>query len=78
MPGSSGGGVWTEDGKYMGMVVRGSGETFNLIVPIRRIRAWAKRVNVEFVFDPKIKAPTAEELKKTPVDDTKNFGKAKK
>ena len=34
-PGSSGGGVFLEDGRYMGMLVRGAGEGFNLVVPVR-------------------------------------------
>ena len=44
-PGSSGGGVFLSErsgdkaGQYMGMLVRGAGETFNLVVPIRRMRA---------------------------------------
>ncbi len=51
-PGSSGGGVWiTETGEYIGTLVRGAGETFNLIVPIRRIKEWAKKQGVEFIFD---------------------------
>lgn len=50
-PGSSGGGVFLKDGRYVGMIVRGAGETYNLIVPIRRIATWAKRVKIEFILD---------------------------
>ena len=75
MPGSSGGGVWTDSGDYMGMVVRGSGETFNLIVPIRRIREWTQRAGIEFILDPSLPVPSEAELKKQPVDDTKDLGK---
>lgn len=51
-PGSSGGGMWNaETGEYIGTLVRGSGETFNYYVPVRRIREWAKRHNIEFIFD---------------------------
>lgn len=50
-PGSSGGGVFTTDGRYVGMIVRGAGETFNLIVPVRRIREWADMHNASFIFD---------------------------
>lgn len=57
-PGSSGGGVFLKDGRYVGMLVRGSGETFNLMVPIRRIKDWAKKVGVEFAIDPSVPAPT--------------------
>ena len=46
-PGSSGGGVYLENGLYVGMLVRGARtQGFNLIVPIRRIRAWAEKANV--------------------------------
>src|SRR5579859_1647408 len=51
-PGSSGGGVFTEDGHYIGMVVRGNGEGFNFIIPVRRIQTWATRVHADFIFDP--------------------------
>ena len=62
-PGSSGGGVFTEDGRYMGMVVRGAGEGFNFIVPVRRIATWAKRVNAPWLLDPvaEVTKPTLEE-----------------
>ncbi len=51
-PGSSGGGIWkAETGEYIGTLVRGAGETYNLFVPIRRIKEWAKRHNIEFIFD---------------------------
>jgi len=79
MPGSSGGLVCTEEGLFMGMILRGSGETFNLIAPIRRIKDWAKRAKISFVLDPSIPAPSADELKKSaPVDDVKALGGAKK
>jgi serine protease Do len=50
-PGSSGGGVFDGKGQYVGMIVRGAGETFNLIVPVRRIREWAVEQNLPFLFD---------------------------
>jgi len=68
-PGSSGGGVYTEDGKYVGMITRGAGEGFNLIVPIRRIRSWAKKVKVEFAIDDSVSVPAEDVLKAQPVDD---------
>lgn len=52
-PGSSGGGVFDSKGQYVGMIVRGAGETFNLIVPTRRIREWATAHGVDFIFDEK-------------------------
>ena len=62
-PGSSGGGVFTTDGRYIGMVVRGAGEGFNFIVPVRRIRTWTNRIKAGFVFDEKkpITIPILEE-----------------
>jgi S1-C subfamily serine protease len=69
-PGSSGGGVFLkEDGQYVGMLVRGAGEQFNLIVPIRRLRDWAKEAKIEWAVDPNLPMPSPEELKKLPVED---------
>src|SRR3990167_6150330 len=71
-PGSSGGGVYLTDGRYVGMIVRGAGETFNLTVPIRRMREWAKRMGVEFTLDPSLKVPTEEELNRFPIENDNN------
>jgi hypothetical protein len=69
-PGSSGGGVFLEDGRYYGMVVRGAGETFNLIVPQRRLLSWAKKVKVEFALNHDVKCPACDdELKTLPIED---------
>jgi hypothetical protein len=69
-PGSSGGGVFLKgDGLYIGMLVRGAGETFNLIVPVRRIQDWAKKAKVEWALDPKLPMPSDAELAKMPVED---------
>lgn len=54
-PGSSGGGIFNMDGQYIGTLVRGASETFTFYVPIRRIREWARRHNVEFIFDINVK-----------------------
>lgn len=70
-PGSSGGIVCQEsDGAYIGMLVRGAGETFGLYVPVRRMQKWAKKVGVEFAMDDSLPVPTDAELKKKPVDDS--------
>jgi len=68
-PGSSGGGVYLQDGRYVGMVVRGAGEGFNLIVPIRRLAKWAETAGVKWAIDPSIPLPTEEELLKLPIED---------
>ena len=72
-PGSSGGGVFLTTGEYIGMLVRGAGETFNLIVPIRRMTDWAEEENIKWALDPEEKAPTLEEIKKLPKE---RIGKA--
>jgi hypothetical protein len=69
-PGSSGGGVYLSDGQCVGLVLRGAGETFNLIAPVRRIHEWAKRANVDWAVCDSTKMPTDEELRKLPVEDT--------
>ena len=73
-PGSSGGGVFLserskgEEGQYMGMLVRGAGETFNLIVPVRRMRSWAKKQNVEWALDTEVEVPTLEDILKLQIE----------
>jgi hypothetical protein len=46
----------------MGMLVRGAGETFNLIVPVRRMRDYAKKQGVLWAIDTDVKVPTLEEI----------------
>lgn len=67
-PGSSGGGVYLRDGHYIGMLVRGAGETFNLIVPIRRMKDWAQKANIMWAItdDP---MPSEDELLALPIED---------
>ena len=68
-PGSSGGGVYLKsDARYIGMLVRGAGEGFNLIVPVRRMQDYCERHKLMWALDPKIKMPAEEELKKMPVE----------
>jgi hypothetical protein len=54
-PGSSGGGMYLENGTYTGMLTRGGGAGLNFIVPIRRILPWAKQMGVEWALNPKVK-----------------------
>lgn len=62
-PGCSGGGVFTLDGECIGLLTRG-GPGLNFIVPIRRMRAWAKEVDIEWALDHSIPVP----LSRTPTD----------
>lgn len=68
-PGSSGGGVFLESGEYVGMLTRGAGETFNLIVPVRRIETWAKEANIEWAINRDVAMPSEAELRKIAVED---------
>jgi len=63
-PGSSGGGVYTTDCKCIGLLTNGVGAGLNFFVPMRRIRAWAKKAGVEWALDqsvpvPLVRAPTS-------------------
>ncbi len=65
--------MFLKDGRMMGMLVKGAGETFNLIVPARRIRSWAKKADIEWAIDDKVALPSEEDLKKMPIEDS-NLG----
>ena len=70
-PGSSGGGVYSKsDAKYVGMLVRGAGEGFNLIVPIRRMKDYCEKHKIMWALDPSLEMPTEEDLKKMPIENT--------
>ena len=69
-PGSSGGGVYLTNGSYVGMIVRGAGENFNLIVPIRRMKKWANENGLLWALDPKQKMPTFEDIENIPVESS--------
>jgi S1-C subfamily serine protease len=51
-PGSSGGGVYLEDGKYIGMLTQGAGPGLNFIIPMRRIIPWAKKMGILWALNP--------------------------
>jgi hypothetical protein len=69
-PGSSGGGVYLTDGKYVGMIVRGAGEGFNLIVPIRRIREWAEDSDISWILDSGEDMPSLKDIKGLAIEDS--------
>ena len=70
-PGSSGGGVYLKsDARYVGMLVRGAGEGFNLIVPVRRVADYCERHKIMWALNKDIKMPTEDELKKMPIENT--------
>jgi hypothetical protein len=75
-PGSSGGGVFLSEknkgheGHYVGMLVRGAGETFNLIVPVRRMRKYAKANGILWALDQNVPPPPYEQILKLPVEGT--------
>ena len=70
-PGSSGGGVYLKsDARYVGMLVRGAGEGFNLIVPVRRIHEYCLKHKIMWALDKSVAMPTEEELKKMPIEST--------
>jgi len=77
-PGSSGGGVFLSErsgdnaGQYMGMLVRGAGETFNLIVPVRRMRTYAKKENVLWAIDTDVKVPSLQEMTSMSTEGTES------
>ena len=67
-PGSSGGGVYLKsDARYVGMLVRGAGEGFNLIVPVRRMKEYCEKHKIMWALDKDVAMPTDEELKKLPI-----------
>ena len=73
-PGSSGGGVFLSErsgekqGQYVGMLVRGAGETFNLIVPVRRLREYANSNGVGWAVDNDVEVPSLQDIVKLPIE----------
>ena len=68
-PGSSGGGVYLKkDARYVGMLVRGAGEGFNLIVPVRRMVDYCQKHKIMWALDKNVAMPTEDELKKLPIE----------
>lgn len=74
-PGSSGGGIYLKsNGQYVGMLVRSAGDGFNLVVPVRRLRAWAKSAHILWAVDPTVPMPEPGMKTKMPVEDIGNIG----
>lgn len=69
-PGSSGGGIFLEDGRYIGTLVRGAGESFVLAVPNQRMRSWMNKVGMDWLLDANIEPPTLEKVLEGVVDDS--------
>lgn len=69
-PGSSGGGVFLRSGEFVGLIVRGAGEGFNLMIPVRRVRRFAKEAGVQWAVDDAVPTPSDAELKKLPIEHT--------
>lgn len=70
-PGSSGGGVYLKsDARYVGMLVRGAGEGFNLIVPIRRMVSFCEEHKIMWALDHKETMPSDNELRKLSIEQT--------
>jgi len=73
-PGSSGGGVFLSErsgdkaGQYVGMLVRGAGETFNLIVPVRRIKLWAEREKISWLMNESCDTPPLRDILSLPIE----------
>ena len=69
-PGSSGGGVYLKnDARYVGMLVRGAGEGFNLIVPVRRMAEYCQENKMMWALDKNVPMPTEAELKRMPIEN---------
>ena len=65
----AGGGVYLKgDARYVGMLVRGAGEGFNLIVPVRRMVNYAEKHKIMWALDKGVPMPTEDDLRKMPVE----------
>ena len=68
-PGASGGGVYLKsNANYIGMLVRGAGEGFNLIVPVRRMQDYCEKHKIMWALDPTVAMPDEDDLKKMPIE----------
>jgi hypothetical protein len=78
-PGSSGGGVYLKsDARYVGMLVRGAGEGFNLIVPVRRMADYCEKHKIMWALDRDRPMPNEKELKEMPIENSPKEKKEEK
>lgn len=80
-PGSSGGVMADDTGKYIGMLVRGAGSDYNLSVPVARMWKWAGDNKVEWAMNATLPI-TRVEMNKLPIEgpvaaESKSGGKHK-
>lgn len=76
-PGSSGGGCFLDDGRLVGVLVRGTPtQGFNLHVPTKRLWRFAEKSKTEWLFDHSIKV-TQSEIDDLLVEDTAGAGGSK-
>ena len=68
-PGASGGGVFLQDGRCIGLMIRGRLSSCNWIVPIRRMRAWAHKQHVTWALDDSVPVPSETELDRILVEE---------
>lgn len=68
VPGCSGGGVFNDEKKCVGLIVAQYTDQAFLINPIRKLKKWTDTNSLEWIFDKKAKVPTEEELKKIPTE----------
>ena len=57
------------DATYVGMLVRGAGEGFNLIVPVRRMKDYCEKHKIMWALNPKLEMPSEDEIKKMPIEN---------
>ncbi len=77
-PGSSGGGIFLKnngDARYVGMLVRGAGEGFNLIVPVRRMVEYCAEQKIMWALDPKLDMPSESKLKEMSIEELPSLPK---
>lgn len=68
-PGSSGGGIFSPDGKCLGLTTVMRAPSLNYSIPIRRMRKWAKQEHIEWTIDPNFPMPSVDELRKIQIED---------